>query len=654
MVTEFKYLFSPIDVGPMRLRNRIVSSPHTPGLAKDHIYDERELYYQVEKAKGGAAMLCTGIQVVDPRLAHIMASFFVPNIDDRVVPWYQRISDAVHEYGAKYVVQLGDEGGVWPTRLYPDAVPPLAASPISSDTYKEVPIEIDREELEKVAKLFGTAAARVKAGRCDGIVIHAAHGELLMAFYSPLFNKRTDEFSGSMENRLKPLFMVIDEIRKSIGRDLALGVRISGDEFMEGGLTIEDAKAVSVLLDRSGQVDWIDVSSGNNGNELSRAMHLAPMYVPLGAMAYMASAIKQVVNIPVMAVGRIIDPIQAEKLLAEGHTDLVCMCRALIADPYLPNKAKEGQLEDIRYCVGIMEGCVSKVNAGGTMGCVQNPVIGREKEWALLKPASVKKKVMIIGGGPAGLETARVAALRGHTVSLYEKNAELGGQILIAAKAPTRHELIGITRWLTHQVQKLDINIHLNTEVTPELVTKENPDAVIIATGSLPCPLSVPGATEQNLVDHRSVLQGKAVGQRVVVLDGTGDTDASSTAELLAEQGKKVYMLAKGTQVGENIDANTRPLVYRSLLEKGVVLTPFAWIRAISDRKVITYNTYVDIENVIEDIDTVVHAIPAVANNTLYKSLKGNFKELHAIGDCVAPRRIENAIYDGSKIGREL
>lgn len=655
MTTEFKYLFSPIDIGPMRLRNRIVSTPHTPGFAKDHLYDERELYYQVEKAKGGAAMLCTGVQVIDPRQAYIMPSHFVPNIDDSVIPWYRRISDAVHEYGAKYVVQLGDQGGVWPTRLFPDAVPPVAASPIPAETYKEVPIEIDREWLEKIAKLFGEAAARVKAGGCDGVVIHAAHGELLMSFYSPLFNQRTDEFSGPMENRVRPLLMVIEEIRKNVGRDLALGVRISGDEFMEGGLTIEDAKAVSVLLDKSGQVDWIDVSSGNNGTELSRAMHCAPMYVPLGAMVYMASAIKEVVNIPVMPVGRIIDPVQAEKILADGHADLICMCRALIADPHLPNKAKDGQLEDIRYCVGIMEGCVSKINAGGTMGCVQNPVVGREKEWANLKPASVKKKVMVIGGGPAGLEAARVAVLRGHMVTLYEKNSELGGQVLIAAKASTRHELLGIIRWLSRQVQELGVGMHLNTEVTPELMARENPDAVIVATGSIPHCLSLPGATEQNLVDHRSALLGEApIGQRVVVLDGTGDTAATSTAEFLAEQGKQVYILAKGYQVGENIDVNTRPLVYRSLLEKGITMMPFTWIRSISGKDVVAYNTYIAKESIIENIDTVVHALSAVADNQLYKLLKGKMKELHAIGDCVAPRRIESAIYEGSKIGREL
>ena len=654
-MTEFRYLFTPIDVGPMRLRNRIVSPPHTDCFAKDNIYDEREIYYQVEKAKGGAAMLCNGVQVVDPRQAAVMPPTYVPNVDDRVIPWYKKISDAVHEYGAKFVAELGHEGGLWSTRLHEDAFPPLAASPIPSDIHKEVPIEADREEIEKIAKLFGEAAARVKTGGCDGIVILAGHGEFLMSFYSPLFNTRTDEFSGPMENRLCPLFMAIDEIRKNVGRDLALGIRISGDELVEGGITIDDAKEIAILLDKSGQVDWIDVSHGNNGNYVAEGMHSGPMYVPLGAFVPLAAAIREVVNIPVMAGGRINDPIQAEKILTDGHADLIGMCRALIADPHLPNKAKAGQLEDIRQCVGATEGCISRVFNGISATCIQNPVIGREKEWAELKPASVKKKVMVIGGGPAGLEAARVATLRGHTVTLYEKTGELGGQVLIAAKVPTRQEIGSITRWLTLQVQKLGVDIHLNTEVTPQMVERENPDAVVVATGSVPSRFSIPGATEQNLVDERSVLLGKvSVGQKVVVLDGTGDTVGCSTAEFLAGQGKQVYILAKGYQVGEDIDKETRPLVYRSLLEKGVSLVPFTWIRSISDKTIITYNTFTFQEDKIEDIDTVVYAIGATADNQLYKSLKGKAKELHAIGDCFAPRRIQNAIYDGGKIGREL
>jgi mycofactocin system FadH/OYE family oxidoreductase 2 len=655
MAVEFKYLFSPIDVGPMKLRNRIVSTPHATCYGQNHMYDERDIYYQAEKAKGGCALLCSGAQTVDPDQVPVIAPVWVCNVDDGIIPWYKRISDAVHEYGGKYVVQLSNFGGNRSSRLQPHAPPLRAASPIPSDMYKETPQEIDREGIENQVKLFGKAAARVKTGNCDGVIVQCGHGMFLMGFLSPRFNIRTDEFGGSVENRIKPILMVLSEIRKNIGRELALGVRISGDEFLEGGLTIDDAKVIARLLDKSGLIDWIDVSQGNDGNWLTKGIHYASMYIPLGAFVPLAAAIREVVKVPVVAVGRITDPVQAEKILADGHADLVGMTRALIADPHMPNKAKAGQLEDIRYCVGAAEACIARVYDEATMECVQNPIIGREKEWAELKPAAVKKKVMVIGGGPAGLEAARIAALRGHSVSLYEKTGELGGQVLIAAKAPTRQEIIGVVRWLIYQVQKLGIKVRLNTEVTPEIVAQEKPDAVVVATGSNPPQISIPGATEKNLVNERSVLLSKAtVGQRVVVLDGVGNTPSTSVAEFLADQGKQVFILAKGYEVGDNIDCITKPLVYRSLFDRGVTMMPFTWIREISGKDVITYNTFNYQESKLENIDTVVTAMPAIANDKLYQALKGKVKELYAIGDCAAPRRIESAIYDGSKIGREI
>ncbi len=655
MAVEFKYLFSPIDVGPMKLRNRIVSTPHATCYGQNHMYDERDIYYQAEKAKGGCALLCSGAQTVDPDQVPVIAPVWVCNVDDDIIPWYKKMSDAVHEYGGKYVVQLSNFGGNRSSRLQPHAPPLRAASPIPSDMYKETPQEIDREGIERLVKLFGQAAARVKAGGCDGVIIQCGHGMLLMSFLSPRFNIRTDEFGGPLENRIKPILMVLSEIRKNIGRELALGVRISGDEFLEGGLTIDDTRAIAGLLDKSGLIDWIDVSQGNDGNWLAKGIHYASMYIPLGAFVPLAAAIREVVKVPVVAVGRITDPVQAEKILANGHADLVGMTRALIADPHMPNKAKAGQLEDIRYCVGAAEACIARVYDEATMECVQNPIIGREKEWAELKPAAVKKKVMVIGGGPAGLEAARIAALRGHSVSLYEKTGELGGQVLIAAKAPTRQEIIGVVRWLIYQVQKLGIKVRLNTEVTPEIVAQEKPDAVVVATGSNPPQISIPGATEKNLVDERNVLLSKAtVGQRVVVLDGVGNTPSTSVAEFLADQGKQVFILAKGYEVGDNIDCITKPLVYRSLFDRGVTMMPFTWIREISGKDVITYNTFNYQESKLENIDTVVTAMPAIANDKLYQALKGKVKELYAIGDCAAPRRIESAIYDGSKVGREI
>ena len=652
MATQFRYLFTPIDIGPMKLRNRIVSTAHTPFFGRNSMYIEQEIYFQAEKAKGGVALCCLGSVGVDPDLLGALPSGIIANIDDQIIPWYQRISEAVHEYGGKLVAQLAHYGANMNWRF--TMTVPIAPSPMLIDSRKVMPRQMQIDDMQRVAKYFGLAAGRAKVGGLDGVQLHASHGNLLSNFLSPRFNHRTDEFGGSIENRLRFIFMVIEEIRNNIGRDIALGIRISGDEFMEGGLTSDDSKEIAVDLAKSGQIDWIDVSAGNDNDRLSNAFRHGPMYVPLAAMVPLAAGIKEVVDIPVLAVCRINDPVLAEKILADGHADLVGMTRAIIADPQMPNKAKAGQLEDIRPCVAI-NACHERITHGLSMVCAHNPVVGREKEWAELKPASVKKKVMVVGGGPGGLEAARVAALRGHTVSLYEKTGELGGQVIIAAKAPERSEIAGIIRWLIPQVEKAGVDIHLNTEVAAELAIKENPDAVVIATGSSPMRPSIPGATDEKLVDERSVLMGKArVGQKVVVLDGEGHLAGCSTADFLAEQGKQVYILAKEYMVGDAIDDYTRVLLYRRLLEKGVVFMPLTWIRAISDGAVITYNTFTSQEVRIEGVDTVVHAVGSIANDQLYNSLKVKFKEIYAVGDCVAPREVMHAIYEGSKVGREL
>lgn len=652
MATQFKYLFTPIDAGPMRLRNRIVSTAHAPLFGKDHMYIEQEIYYQAEKARGGVALCCLGSVGVDPDLLAAMPSGIIANIDARIIPWYQKISEAVHEYGGKLVAQLAHYGPSLNFRFTMTTA--LAPSPVLTDIHKVIPCKIQLNEMQRIAKYFGLAAGRAKAGGLDGVQIHASHGNLLGQFLSPRFNLRTDEFGGSIENRLRFIFMVIEEVRNNIGQDMALGIRISGDEFIEGGLTSDDCREIAVSLANSEQIDWIDVSAGNDANRMSNAFRHGPMYVPLAAMVPLAAAIKEVVDIPVLAVCRINDPVLAEKILADGHADLVGMTRACIADPEMPNKAKAGQLEDIRFCVGI-NACHERITHGLPMICAHNPVVGKEKEWAELKPALLKKKVMVVGGGSAGLEAARVASLRGHKVSLYEKTGELGGQIIIAAKAPGRSEITGITRWLIPQIERAGVDIHLNTEVTTELVIKENPDAAVIATGSNPMRPSILGATDENLVDERSVLLGKAkVGQKVVVLDGEGHMAGCTTADFLAEQGKQVYILAKEYMVGDAIDDYTRPLLYCRLLEKGVVMMPLTWIRAISDGAVITYNTFTSQEGRIEGVDTVVHAVGSIANDQLYRSLKEKIKEIYAVGDCVTPREVMHAIYEGSKVGREL
>ena len=318
----------------------------------------------------------------------------------------------------------------------------------------------------------------------------------------------------------------------------------------------------------------------------------------------------------------------------------------------MPNKARSGQLEDIRQCCRCLEGC-SRVWDDAPLLCANNPVVSREKEWAELRPAKNRKKVMVIGAGPAGLETSRVAALRGHEVTLYEKSDEPGGQINIASRAPNREEYGNIARWLIHEVKKV-ADIQLNTEITEDKVMSEAPDVVVIATGSVPCKPTIPGATDENLVDVRSLLLGGAkVGQKVLVLDETGHMAACSAADFLAEQGKEVVILNASYIVGDYIDGLTRPLIYARLLSKDVTFMPLSWIRSVSDGTVNTYNTFSLKEGKIQGVDTIIYTQSTPENN-LYHAIKGKMKEIYVLGDALTPRLTIHAIHEAGRLGRGI
>jgi 2,4-dienoyl-CoA reductase-like NADH-dependent reductase (Old Yellow Enzyme family)/thioredoxin reductase len=651
MVQEFKYLFTPLDVGPMNLRNRIVSTPHATCFP---MTNDQEAYYQAEKAKGGVSLCCTGATLVDPEEAEAVEAF-IDGSDDKVVPWYQKISEEVHKYDGKIAVELTTFGCVGIHKKIVNR-PAVAPSPISVSAYKNVPIALSKEQINREVKLFANAAVRAEAGGFDGVIILAGHGHLLHAFLSPFANHRTDEFGGTVENRARLILMILTTIRKAVGQNIALGIRIAGDEYLEGGINTKVAKETAAYIANSGLVDWFDICHGNSGYYLPRSFQPPPMYFPVGMhtgqVATIRDAIKEVADIPVVSVGGINDPILAEKVLADGHADLVGMTRACISDPYLPNKAKQGRLNDIRQCCRCLDGC-GRIWDDVPLLCAQNSVVGREKEWSTLIPAKKRKRIMVVGGGPAGLEVARVAALRGHEVTVHEKGDELGGQINIASRAPNREEYAGVVRWLIHEARKV-AEINLNTEVTDEIILEENPDVTVIATGSIPCKPQIQGATDNILKDVRSLLLGKVnVGQKVVVLDETGHVAACSAADFLAEQGKEVYILNSSYLIGDFIDGITRPILYARLLSRNVTFMPLTWIRSVSNKTVTTYNTFSMKEDRLEDVDTIIYT-QSISDDRLFKKIKGKIQKLHLVGDVLTPRLTIHAIHGAARLGREL
>jgi 2,4-dienoyl-CoA reductase-like NADH-dependent reductase (Old Yellow Enzyme family) len=658
MAQQFKYLFSPIKIGPVSVRNRIVSTPHlTFFFSDDGLATEKMAYYHAEKSKGGV-----GLTVIDATTAvpepHV-AFKVVQGYDQRCIPGLKRIADMVHQHGAKVFCEVWNYGGMLGGKG-PSAVP---------DQWTYVtPKELEVEEIREWIEYYGRTARNVRDAGIDGIELHATHGAAIHQFNSPLWNRRTDQYGGSLEKRLTFLLEIISRIREEVGNDIALGVRYDGDEMMPGGITVDDSKKMAQILEATGKIDYLSIDTAvepHQGHFMT-----APMYVPSGHMVYAAAAVREAVEkIPVVAVGRIIDPVQAEKILADGQADLVGMTRAIIADPEMPNKALEGRLEAIRACLGDNENCIGRAMIRYPMKCTVNPAIGEEKDWGLgtLKAAAKNKKVFVVGGGPAGMEAARVAALRRYEVILYEKEHELGGQVNLAAKLPGRDQIMGIVTWLRGQMKDLGVEVHLGEEVSAREIGKLKPDAVVIATGAAfnrdgfsgTTFAPVPGWDQKNVTTPEEILKGeKVAGQKVIIFDETGFVVGPGLAELFVGQGKKVEILTSLPFVGMSLLPGYQlPWVYVRIISK-VTLSPHTILKEISASKVTVINAYTGAEREIVDIDTVVLITGKRQKSVLYNELKGKVSEIYLAGDCASAHGslygIGDAIRDGHRVGRLL
>ena len=658
MTQQFPLLFTPFQLGKFTLQSRIVVTGHRGYFFESGMPTEDYGYYLRERAKGGAGLVTLGGCAVHPTSGSVHL-----NWDDAIIPRYQRVADLVHEYPVPVMAQITHQGGKagpdhrrslngdWVT-MAPSAVPNPGFG------YAQVmPHEMTIDEIEEIVDAFGQAARRVRSGGLDGVEVAVGSYGLMSQFLHGYSNRRTDKYGGdSLEERATFMMEGLQAVRDALGPDLLLGVRLY-DDAVDYSLVYEDLKIISKLLDASGLLDYINVWMGNLRGEVSIRYHVPPYYHSPGEFAGHAAGIKELVDLPVIGAGRINTPALAEEVLAAGKMDLVGMVRELIADPHFPNKAREGRAEDIRACIACNQSCAGRgSNLGLPITCIYNPVTGHEKDWADPGPAALKKKVVVVGGGPAGMEAARVAAERGHQVVLFERSERLGGQVKLAMKPPMRQSFEEIILFGERQLPKLGVDVRLGMEADVAAVLAETPDAVIVATGSTPYMPEIPGVEGKNVLSVADVLGGTQTGERVVIVDTQGNQPACLLADYLADQGKRVEIVTGLTSVGSGIYARAVwHHLYGRLVGKGVTMSPMTGVTRIREDSVEVYHVVSPAMTWrIEPVDTVVIAGGGQANDGLYNCLKGKVEGLHAVGDCAQPRDIEMATYQAHKVAMAI
>ncbi len=651
-MTSFPTLFSPIQLGPRTVKNRIVCSAHADALAEDGMPTERTVRYYELKARGGTGIImCFGSASVHPT-SPARDWNGVELFDDRVIPYLRTFSDTMHRYSAPCVAQIthrgrrGRSSNTW-ERLY-------GPSAVREPNHRETPHSIDAKTMNEFVRAFADTAGRLQQGGFDGCEVMASHCHLIDQFWTPNANRRTDDYGGDLPNRLRFAIDVLRAIRDRVGRDFIVGIRMTGDDFVKGGLNGRACQEIAGRLDELRLVDYFNVIGASAETYRAEAAAVPDMSFATALYCPLAGSIKAVVNVPVIAGGRINDPALAERALRDGQADLCVMTRALIADPDLPNKAREGRVDDIRPCFGYNDGCIDRIYTGHGVTCVQNAVIGRETAWAELPPAASQRKVVIVGGGPAGLECARVALLRGHHVVLFEKNQELGGQTLIARLAPARADFDGACRYMAGQCRKLGAEIRLGVDADAATVLRESPDVAAIATGARPFKPDLPGI-EAHGHSAWDVLRGTILlGERVLVIDEQYGHEAPSVAEYLLDRGKQVHIVTSERSIGSFLGATTGPPVFQRLFTKGVQLHCHLRVVRLEAERVIAQNVWSDREEVLGPFDAVVYTYGGEAVCGLEKELEGKVPRVELIGDCFAPRTLQHAILEGHKLGREL
>ena len=669
-------LLEPFTLGHLRLKNRIFSSSHAPGYNTDGVPNERYMAYHEEKAKGGIGLtMIGGSSNVSPDSASLWGQLYFGS--DAIVDPLSEMTDRIHRHGTAVMCQITHMGrrnvsndGNW--------LPTIAPSPIREPMHRGWPKEMETSDIGRVVADFGAAAIRARLGGLDGIEL-CATSHLIDQFWTPLANRRTDEYGGSIENRLRFTVEILESIREAIGTDILVGIRMIGDEDQIGGLRREESADIAQRLASSGLLDFINIASSSLATEEGLSKAIPPSGTPLMPYVALAASIKEVIDLPVLHATRITDVASARHAIANGLIDLAGMTRAHIADPHIVAKLERGDEDRIRVCVGASY-CINRLHQGLESVCIQNPATGRETHIPQLVPKSSDspKKAVVVGAGPAGLEAARVLAERGHTVVLFEAQDRVGGQVVLAARASERQaELLGIIGWLEQELEQLGVDVRLNSPVDDADVAREEPDIVITATGGFP-DSSFLDSGEELVVSTWDVLSGNvSVSGSVLIYDDHGGEHAPSVAEFLSGRGvSTIELVTPDRLVAQDLAATTGPAYLKMLYSNHVVMTPDHSLERVergdSTLRAVLRNVHTRMQ-VERMVDAVVFEHGVVPNGEPYNSLldassnhgvvdiealissapqpwSGDGFVLHRIGDAVASRGIATAMYEARRL----
>ncbi|CAH1691734.1 2,4-dienoyl-CoA reductase [Hyphomicrobiales bacterium] len=645
-MTGFNHLLSPIRLGNVEIHNRIVLTGHGTGMPKDGRPNEQMIAYYEQRAKGEVGLIMLGSQQVHASSPGITG--LLCNYDDTIIPGLKAVSDAVHRHGTKifgYLSHMGLATSARPTALW-------SASATYEQKYGEVAHPMTVDEIEELVEAHADAAARCIEAGMDGIEVHCGHGLLIQQFLSPLTNKRTDLYGGSIENRVRFPQAVLAAVRKRVGPDIPVGIRCSGDELVDGGLTAADMAKIVPLLITAGTLDYIDVSAGTDGDLVSNMLHEPPMGLEPAPFKSVARRIKDEIDVPVIHGTRIHTPLLADEMIAAGDADMAGMCRALIADPFLPKKARTGRAQDITPCIGCEQACFGRLYRGRHISCIGNPVTGRELAYAELQPAQTPKHIVIVGGGPSGIETAVVSARRCHRVTLIEQSDDLGGRMKLAMKPNGRDEWSKLLAHKLDLLKRFGVDVRTGTEATPDIIKALLPDEVVLATGTSFVPLDVEGAASAPILTVDEVVADPSkAGEKVLVVDYLDRQPAMVTAIMLAEMGHDVEMSTASFHVGQKLEIQNITYFYAKALAAGIVFTPTVVPRRFDGGTVTFHNVFTRMDCRTERYDTIVIAAPGVPQAGLADALKALSIRTTVIGDAYAARDIEAAILDGFETG---